>query len=36
MTIDDKISNEKGQYDINRDGAKIPALLSCKIDKYDK
>ena len=34
MTIDDKIKNEKLQYDINRDGAKISALSSGKIDKY--
>ena len=35
MTIDDKIEDEKLQYDINREAAKIPALSSCKIDKYD-
>ena len=35
MTIDDKIRNEKLQYDINREAAKISALLSGKIDKYE-
>ena len=35
MTIDDKIKDEKLQYDINREAAKIPALLSGKIDKYE-
>ena len=34
MTIDDKIRDEKLQYDINREGAKI-ALSSGKIDKYE-
>ena len=34
MIIDDKIRNEKLQYDINREAAKISALLSGKIDKY--
>ena len=34
MTIDDKISDEKLQYDINREAAKI-ALLYGKIDKYE-
>ena len=34
MTIDDKIKDEKLQYDINREAAKISALLSGKIDKY--
>ena len=34
MTIDDKIKDEKLQYDINREGAKISALFSRKIDKY--
>ena len=33
MTIDDKIWDEKLQYDINREAAKISALASCKI-KY--
>ena len=35
MTIDDEISDEKIQYDINREAAKKPALSSGKIDKYD-
>ena len=35
MTIDDKIKNEKLQYDINREAAKISALSSGKIDKYE-
>ena len=34
MTIDDKIKDEKLQYDINRKVAKISALPSRKIDKY--
>ena len=32
MTIDDKIKDEKLQYDINREAAKISALSSKKID----
>ena len=35
MTIDDKISDEKLRYDINREAAKLSALLSAKIDKYE-
>ena len=35
MTIDDKIRNEKLKYDINREVAKISALLCGKIDKYE-
>ena len=35
MTIDDKIRDEKLEYDINREAAKISALLSGKIDKYE-
>ena len=35
MTIDDKIRDEKLQYDINREAAKIPALSSGKIDKHE-
>ena len=35
MTIEDKIKNEKLQYDINREAAKISALSSGKIDKYE-
>ena len=34
MAIDDKIRNEKLQYDINREARKISALSSGKIDKY--
>ena len=33
MTIGDKIRDEKMQYDINREAAKISALSSGKIDK---
>ena len=35
MTIKDQIKNEKLQYDINREAAKISALSSGKIDKYE-
>ena len=35
MAIDDKIRDEKLQYDINREAAKISALSSGKIDKYE-
>ena len=35
MTIDDKIRNEKLQYDINREAAKISTLSSGKIDEYE-
>ena len=35
MTIDDKIRNEKLQYDINRQAAKLSALSSGKIGKYE-
>ena len=34
MTIDDKIRDEKLQYDINREAAGLSALSSGKIDKY--
>ena len=34
MTIDDKIKEEKLQYDIHRHEAEISALSSGKIDKY--
>ena len=34
MTVDDQIMNEKLQYDINREAAKISVLLSGKINKY--
>ena len=35
MTIDDKIKDEKLQYDINREAAKISAFSFEKIDKYE-
>ena len=35
MTTDDKIRDEKLQYDIHREAAKISALSSGKIDKYE-
>ena len=35
MTIDNKIRDEKLQYNINREAAKISALSSGKIDKYE-
>ena len=35
MTIDDKIRDEKLQYDVNREAAKILALSSDKIHKYE-
>ena len=34
MTIDDKIRDEKRQYDINREAPKISTLSSGKINKY--
>ena len=34
MAIEDKIRNNKVQYDINREAAKVPALSSGKINKY--
>ena len=34
MTVDDQIRDEKLQYDINREAAKISVLSSGKIDKY--
>ena len=34
MTINDQIGDEKLQYDINREAAKISALSSGKIRKY--
>ena len=34
MIIDDQIRDEKLQYDINREVAKISALSSGKTDKY--
>ena len=35
MTIDDKIKDEKQQYDINREAAQTSALSSGKINKYE-
>ena len=35
MTIKDQIRDEKLQYDFNREAAKISALSSGKIDKYE-
>ena len=35
MTTDDKIRDEKLQYDINREATKILASSSGKIDKYE-
>ena len=35
MTIDDQIKDEKIKYNINREVAKISALLSGKINKYE-
>ena len=35
MIIEDKIKDEKLQYDINKDAAKISALSSGKPDKYE-
>ena len=35
MTLDDQITDEALQYDINREAAKISALSSGKTDKYE-
>ena len=35
MATEDQIKDEKLQYDINREAAKISALSSGKIDKYE-
>ena len=35
MTVNDQIRDEKLQYDINREAAKISALSSGKIHKYE-
>ena len=35
MTIEDRIKDEKLQYDINREAAKVSALSSGKLDKYE-
>ena len=35
MSVEDQIRDEKLQYDINRQAAKISALSSGKVDKYE-
>ena len=35
MTIKDQIRDEKLQYDINREAAKISPLSSGKVEKYE-
>ena len=35
MTIEDQIRDEKLQYDINREAAKISVLSSGRIDEYE-
>ena len=35
MATDDRIKDEKLQYDINKETANISALSSRKIDKYE-
>ena len=35
MITDDQVRDEKLQYDINREAAKISGLSSGKIDKYE-
>ena len=35
MTINDQIGDEKLQYDINREAAKISGLSSGKVDNYE-
>ena len=35
MTIDDKIRDEKLQYNINREAAKRPTLSSENVEKYE-
>ena len=35
MTINDQIRDEKLQYDINREAAKMSALSSGRIHKYE-
>ena len=35
MAIDNKIRDEKLQYDINREAARVPVLSSGKTDKYE-
>ena len=35
MTIEDQIKDEKLQFDINKEAAKISAISSGKIDEYE-
>ena len=35
MTIDHQVRDEKLQYDINKEAAKISTIPSGKIDKYE-
>ena len=35
MTINNQIKDEKLQYDVNREAAKISALSSGKLHKYE-
>ena len=35
MTIDDKIRDEKLQYDLNREAAKTSLFILGEIDKYE-
>ena len=35
MTLEDQIRDEKLQYDINREAAKVSALSSGKTDMYE-
>ena len=35
MTIEDQIRDEKRQHNINREAAKISALSSGQLDKYE-
>ena len=35
MTVDHKIQDEKQQYNINREAAKVSALSSGNTDKYE-
>ena len=35
MTINDKMRDEKLKHNINREAAKISALSSSKVDKYE-
>ena len=35
MTVDDKIKDEKLQYEINKEAAKVSVLSSGKIEKHE-